>query len=693
MNRWADWLADLPASLQRAIARHQRISLPRRCDEAARLARLRDSLCHARTVREVFFGQSPEVRAALQELRAQPRGLSAEALAARYGTLRAPSAILADMRPQSVAEQLLLLGWLLPRPATPRHPARYLLPPEVRAWLPRPITLATDDPTPSLTLPPALRMITVVLLACAEAPLPLCQNGTPRVAALRQLLTRLAPLDDTTVSAAAHLLLPLMADLGLISVHNGAAALRPGGQRFLDRPANDQIARLRDAWVAAPRPDRWLLLLLRAQRGITWPTFRRRLLAWVEALPVGHLLDPAGTYADLEASLGPLADPHTHWLSWPRRAARWDRSPWNRARAAEIWQAALRGPLTWLGLVVWSPDGARCGAPAPAPVDAPAPWRYGGPGEICIPHTTLCAGMTLLPAFMVWQEADAAQMIYRLDRRRMAQARARGEPLASLKAIIERQAGPSSEEWWGETPPAAPTIRLVSGVIAVADEPAQLDRAAQRRSVRRYLSARLAPGVALVAPDRADSLARTLQRADLVVRGTGGSGPPPAPLSPNECAALLELCDFYRRNGPAEAPISLVQLEDRLRAALPPDRQLSAAAHGPAAPLEKPAADSALGGDGQADASAWLPTVRRAIRGRHTLAISYAGADGPPTARSIRPLRLERHGEHWYLYAYCLARQAERCFRLDRVLSLSIEGGRGRRGDPEARAARSRPTD
>ena len=43
MNRWAKMLGDLPAGLQRAIARSQRISLPRRHDAGERLRRLRDA--------------------------------------------------------------------------------------------------------------------------------------------------------------------------------------------------------------------------------------------------------------------------------------------------------------------------------------------------------------------------------------------------------------------------------------------------------------------------------------------------------------------------------------------------------------------------------------------------------------------------------------------------------------------------
>ena len=41
-------------------------------------------------------------------------------------------ALAAHRAPQSVSEQLVLLGWLFLRPARPNNPAHFLLPPELR---------------------------------------------------------------------------------------------------------------------------------------------------------------------------------------------------------------------------------------------------------------------------------------------------------------------------------------------------------------------------------------------------------------------------------------------------------------------------------------------------------------------------------------------------------------------------------
>ena len=50
--------------------------------------------------------------------------------------------------------------------------------------------------------------------------------------------------------------------------------------------------------------------------------------------------------------------------------------------------------------------------------------------------------------------------------------------------------------------------------------------------------------------------------------------------------------------------------------------------------------------------------------------------------RVVRPLRLENHGELWYLHAYCTHSRAERLFRLDRVSELVLLDARARAGPP-----------
>jgi predicted DNA-binding transcriptional regulator YafY len=79
-----------------------------------------------------------------------------------------------------------------------------------------------------------------------------------------------------------------------------------------------------------------------------------------------------------------------------------------------------------------------------------------------------------------------------------------------------------------------------------------------------------------------------------------------------------------------------------------------------------------------------LPAIRRALRARHRLAISYLETSGLETHRDIRPLALDHEGRVWTLAAWCEARADFRSFRLDRILMLTEtyeafpqEAGRG----------------
>jgi hypothetical protein len=527
MNIWFQMLATAPATLQRLIARRNRISLPHRATPAIRLERLRLALCHAATVRATYFAMEKDEQAALQHLREVRGGLSPDQLVALYGPVRPFSQIAAAINPQSLSERLILHGFLLPRPATNRHPARFLLPPEVRQWLPRPLALDDFGAAPPSTPAPALRVATTILLACAERPLPLCQDGLLRLESLRRLAAHLAPFDDTEVAALCRFVLPLLIDLGLLAPHGASAALAPQGARFLARPPYEQLARLRAAWVGMPRPDAWLRPLLVTTRGLDWPLLRRRLLAWAAALPPSQLLDPTTLYDALTAALGPLADAHTHGF----RPV--DRAPWQPKRAEAIWEAALRGPLTWLGSIAWveanDTQTPRCFATPVARAEVADAdqrpttndqrpttnkktngqedketarrsnlqsaiynlqseratddghqttdnWRYGALGDIEIPHAVLDAAVLRLLPYTRWYAADAETTTYRITPRRLAAAVRDGYSIDALATLLERQAGPLPQEWRAWLTPA-PAVQIVYGAVVMSD---QADRARPR---------------------------------------------------------------------------------------------------------------------------------------------------------------------------------------------------------------------
>jgi hypothetical protein len=598
MNRWARALWQAPATLQRLIARHNRISLPRGCSADERLARLRAALIHQRTVRVTYFSLDAATQAALQELRRRQHGIRTDDLVRRYGPIRPLTALAADPQPQTISERLLLLGWLLPRQAPTFGSAGFLLVPDVRAWLPVPLALPTFGSAAPPPLVPALHATTVLLLAASERPLAVRADGLLRQASLRRLQPRLSPLVAPDAAALYAWLLPLLSQLDLLECRAGHIHPTVAASRFLSRPLGEQQQRLEQTWIGLPQPDAWLCRLLTRDplaRRIDWPVLRRRLLSWAATLPAGQWVAADGLHDALAAALGPLADAQTHGL----RPV--DRVPWQPRRAAAIWDAALHGPLAWLGLVTWDaahpprvarvagldqvippelpgtailPTEADAAGAAPA---APPAWQYGHPGALRIPHTSNPAAILRLLPFADWCATDATHSTYQVTTGTLARAASQGWSDTVLWQLLTQQAGPPPAGWRGSLDAPPRRLRLIQTAVLVADAPAVLTRAAQSRSVRRALDTQLAPGIALVQPAQVPALRRALARQDLVLAPlTDHAAPPPAvpgdaPLSAAACAALLLACACYRQFAPPDAPyVPPSDLEERLRAGLTP---------------------------------------------------------------------------------------------------------------------------
>jgi hypothetical protein len=669
MNRWSLWLAAAPAALQRLIARTHRISLPRACPAAERLRRLRRALCTPAAVRAVYAALDADVRAALDELRGARRGLDAATLTARYGAVRPWRHLARDPQPRSVAERLLLLGWLLPRPSAPRRAPRFALAPEVRRWLPQPLRLADDGPAPPAPLPLAQRAAIALLLVAAAAPLPLRRDGALRRCALRRLQPLLPDAPAPELEALCCFLLPLLDARGLVQRHGGHCAPALGAAAFLAAPLDDQRARLVEAWLHSAAPDAWLRRLRVADSGLDAPALRRRLVQWAQALPPDRLLAPEATYDALAATFGPLADAHTHGFRVVRRP------PWRRRSEARVWQAALRGPLAWLGVVAWH-DG-RVVRPTTCAL-ADGAWRYGAPGEVTAPFGALDAAALTLAQGGRWVRGDANGLTVQV-------AGASGVERERVRDLLARRAG-DAPDGWGTPTDEAPALRLAEGALLLADAPGDLEQALRGRSVRRYAQ-RLAPGVALVRAEHVAAVTRALARQGITVdrpptggaRAASGGALPAAPLAPGECAALLAACAYARRYAPDGLPLVITEtLEARLwRGLTPPLRAaVEAALAGIEAP-EGPAADGGTATDAAmlppADQDAALRTVQRALTQQRLVTIAYdTGGEGRITRRTVRPLGLERRGERWLLHAYCLQRRAERTFRLDRVRGCAL---------------------
>jgi proteasome accessory factor C len=66
--------------------------------------------------------------------------------------------------------------------------------------------------------------------------------------------------------------------------------------------------------------------------------------------------------------------------------------------------------------------------------------------------------------------------------------------------------------------------------------------------------------------------------------------------------------------------------------------------------------------------------VRRAQAAGDRLAIDYVSADGEREQRLVDPTRLDSIDGVWYLRAWCLTREAERTFRVDRIANVRSAG-------------------
>lgn len=78
-----------------------------------------------------------------------------------------------------------------------------------------------------------------------------------------------------------------------------------------------------------------------------------------------------------------------------------------------------------------------------------------------------------------------------------------------------------------------------------------------------------------------------------------------------------------------------------------------------------------------------LPALRRAIRGRERLVLTYQALDGRTTRRTVWPLALAFFDRARVLAAWCELRQDFRHFRTDRIAAVEPTGTRyaGRRSD------------
>ncbi|WP_424973983.1 helix-turn-helix transcriptional regulator [Dinoroseobacter sp. S124A] len=71
---------------------------------------------------------------------------------------------------------------------------------------------------------------------------------------------------------------------------------------------------------------------------------------------------------------------------------------------------------------------------------------------------------------------------------------------------------------------------------------------------------------------------------------------------------------------------------------------------------------------------AHMPLLRRAIRGRELVEITYHALEGTVTTREIQPLQMEYWGAVWTLTSWCRLRTGFRVFRTDRIVACRGTG-------------------
>lgn len=64
------------------------------------------------------------------------------------------------------------------------------------------------------------------------------------------------------------------------------------------------------------------------------------------------------------------------------------------------------------------------------------------------------------------------------------------------------------------------------------------------------------------------------------------------------------------------------------------------------------------------------PSIQEALAGNKVIEITYVDVQGQETNRQITPLRVQANNDYVYVVAYCHLRQAERSFRLDRIVAI-----------------------
>ena len=484
------------------------------------------------------------------------------------------------------------------------------------------------------------------------------------------------------------------------------------------------------SWLAAETPARWeqlwrswldapadLATAFQLPWGPLGPATRQLVLAEVARLPLDRFVPLAQVVEQ--------AHLHDHWDQLAQ--------PWGEAE--DVAATLITHPLWWLGVVMLGERSSDHPAAWPAPVaaatgeeDGVGPptvpdllvrltpmgaWLLGVQGwgpppfaaperctirqphynQVLVPPTARPVHLARLAPFCQWLPPEPpapAQRLW-LTEERVAAAVAGGMALPQVAYYLEEALSrPLSRRQrrrlhkWAR---AGQRVRIQRLTVLETDDARLMGKLRSRKLIRRHLGATLSPTRVVVNPAALPALGRTLQTLNLyaALPVDTEAGVERVSLSPADASLLLLAGLVYKGLG-AHIP---------LPAALSGDLVAELASHLPAAHREAAevlarqvleAVAGSLQGylllptwqEDRVDPRTILPIIERALANGKDLQLTYWAAGREQVLeRWVTPYWLEQRGNTSYLIAYCHLREAERVFRVDRIVTCRPAGDVG----------------
>jgi len=380
----------------------------------------------------------------------------------------------------------------------------------------------------------------------------------------------------------------------------------------------------------------------------------------------------------------------------------------------------LTGPFYWLGAsltrtlpngdiaVTITPVGMMLVADAPVPHASPTPWSYvelaGATASsaspllrLAVPPDAPCAALLRLSDSA--SPVPDAPDLWQIDMRRVARLLIDERGGDSLVAFLETATGAPLPDHWRHaltsTDGQRPEVIVRPVLLLESDAPLPSLTPALSTVLARTLSSR----AAVIYPRDVPALRRVLTRRGITLRvegsddsvgvssdhGAAGHGDREDPVWVSRrlrVAAAVGLAVLRALDArgvptpPLPTPVALPLTEDEQTAAAVWTRRILARLDTAAGvPAEAPTPPDI----GALDHSVHSATIACAIEDGHLLRLRYhslSDVAADALERTVEPHRLENRHGHTYLRAYCHRRDAERLFRLDRIIAC----------DPVARA-------